>query len=222
LDFLSQSGRVRFRAALQREDFSATFFLIVFASTAGLCLYLFRWQLVSSLSVFVEPFIELVVWAFYVVAVIAAILRAIVARNRSMEYRLLPLIVAAISTSIFLFVPFTALELKLDFREHLEPRTAAAQRILIREAGAKATPPWQPRSEKLSRSEAGLSEDGEVMVALNNKDQFVFFYTFRGILEHYSGFVYSATDAPPEDSDFGSTLVEVDHLRKNWYWVASR
>jgi hypothetical protein len=73
----------------------------------------------------------------------------------------------------------------------------------------------------LAGSEHRLSDDGDVMVWHTPQKQMVFFFTFRGILDSFSGFVYSANDTPPAREEFGGEWIEVEHLRKNWYWAAS-
>src|SRR5206468_2166254 len=66
---------------------------------------------------------------------------------------------------------------------------------------------------------ADLSEGGEIDIARAGPRPVVMFLTFRGILDHYAGFVYcedgvSATDALFETSSKDS--IEHDG---HWYWV---
>lgn len=58
---------------------------------------------------------------------------------------------------------------------------------------------------------------GEIIV----EDGRVFFFTFRGILDNFSGFVYSPTDANPRQGDFGGDVKEIVKLEKHWYFVGS-
>lgn len=44
----------------------------------------------------------------------------------------------------------------------------------------------------------------------------IFFFTYRGVLDRYSGFEYSADDKPPVSS---SKAKQVLHLQTNWYWA---
>jgi len=49
----------------------------------------------------------------------------------------------------------------------------------------------------------------------------IFFFDYRGILDSFSGFVYSTNDSPPRQGEFGGKFVEVIRLQKNWFWATS-
>ncbi|MNR19056.1 hypothetical protein D3C85_1358200 [compost metagenome] len=49
----------------------------------------------------------------------------------------------------------------------------------------------------------------------------VFFFTFRGILDNFSGFIYSSSDQEPQQEDFGGDFKEIKRIDNNWYWVSS-
>jgi hypothetical protein len=135
--------------------------------------------------------------------------------------RFTPLALALVALSIFVFTPFTEIHLKSDFHTYRQRREEAAQRILSSATTGNSTPEGQVEFQKLPETEKSLSDDGEVMVA--RQKRMVFFFTFRGVLAHFSGFVYSVTDAPPGNADFEGEgdFVETSRLSKNWYWVAS-
>ena len=49
----------------------------------------------------------------------------------------------------------------------------------------------------------------------------IFFFTFRGILDNFSGFIYRSDDNPPLNGDFSGDFVEMKKLRSHWFWAAS-
>ena len=209
------------RETFRRKSFSGIFYLICATSVAGLAISLFRWQVVHWLTLFVEPLIELLIWGFYGCSVLITILFAVIAKSRSIGERILPLAMTALSLIIFLLVPFTKLELAADFRVHQNERSEVAKQILANAQIRKLTKPMEPETVNLDSSSQSLSEDGKVMVIRDGNKEMVFFFTFRGILDRYSGFVYSATNAPPGKNDFGGELLEVEPLADHWYWAAS-
>jgi hypothetical protein len=50
----------------------------------------------------------------------------------------------------------------------------------------------------------------------------VFFFTFRGILDNYAGFLYVPSGGKPtEYSDLNEPQsVEIEHLEGNWYYAS--
>jgi hypothetical protein len=65
-----------------------------------------------------------------------------------------------------------------------------------------------------------LSKGGGDIMA-ENQGNMVFFFTYRGILDNFSGFIYSAGDLEPQNDDFGGDYKEIKKMAKNWYWVSS-
>jgi hypothetical protein len=122
------------------------------------------------------------------------------------------------SSADFVFVPFTELVVKADFYFNLSKRTTAVERILRTSGPAETN--TSGRGDRVGLP--GLSDGDEGFYWHSGQKQMVLFLTFRGILGHFSGFVFSATDALPEDEDFGCRLAESEHLRRNWYWIACR
>jgi hypothetical protein len=118
-------------------------------------------------------------------------------------------------------VPFTSIYLKFNFAAFQRQRTAIAERLLSPEFEMTSQSNGCGHIVNLSGSNWWLSEEGEVMVCASNAKEMVFFFTFRGILGHFSGFIYSADDAAPQEGDFGGRWIEIEHLRKRWYWASS-
>jgi hypothetical protein len=219
---LSAANRAaRYIFDFDRARLPRVFYFVGATSALSLIVDSVRWQLVSILTVFVAPFIELVILAPFV-GVVWAILHAIFPLRGSRPNRFSPLLLSLTTAAILVFVPFDWILLKVDFAINLHSRTVAAERIL---AGIQQESPMSGgRGDlvHLNGFQHRLSEDGDVMVWHTAQKQMVFFFTFRGILDSFSGFIYSANDLPPEKEDFGGEWVEVQHLRKNWYWAASR
>jgi len=199
----------------QRQT-SAVLPTTVVVSALGLLISIFRWKLVAFFTPFIEPFFEFVVFGAFCAAFIWSLVYALVPMRGFTRKRLLPFAVALAALLIFVFFPFTKMTLKADFYFNLAERTAAAERI-VRDSKA-AVSGEGGRGDRVELP--GLSESDEGFYWHNQSKQLVLFLTFRGILGHFSGFVYSATDASPEDEDFGCRLVQVEHFRPKWYWVA--
>ncbi len=198
--------------------------LLVASCASGLVLFVsvFRWTLVEYLTPFLEPLFEMVAGAFFLAALIWSLVHLIRTWTRGPLMAMLPSLFCLGTATIAVFVPFTALTTDFDFRFHYAARTAVVNDVL---AGR-----YENRIE--SRGGRGdlialpahlsyLSSGGEI-VRQHEDRTLILFFSFRGVLDSFSGFVYSSDDAPPKNDDFGGQFVEVNRLRKNWFWAASR
>lgn len=122
---------------------------------------------------------------------------------------------------IVLFVPFTAIAIDLDFRINYEKR---AQVVSMVESGKLQPNINYNRSLILLPARyRGLSNGGgEIVVERAGNATEILFYSFRGVLGNFSGFVYRTDDRAPTRGDLGGNFVEIEKLREKWYWVAAR
>jgi hypothetical protein len=188
-----------------------------------LLLSIFRWTRVEWLTPFIEPLLELVVSAVFLGVTIWALVHFIRRRRSLGTIRsVTPLAIDLLVLAIVIFVPFTKITIMLDFRWHLAKRTEVVDAVIdgkmnvARSGGRGDLIHLPPKFQDLS---AG---GGDIMVTKKNGQVSIFFFSYRGILDSFSGFVYSTDNAKPEKGDFGGNFVEVEQLRPNWYWAASR
>jgi hypothetical protein len=67
-----------------------------------------------------------------------------------------------------------------------------------------------------------LSEDGSVFVWRDGKDSWTLFFTFKGVLDSFAGFVYASNGKiPPADAFLGEPI-QIIKLAPNWYWYSSK
>lgn len=62
---------------------------------------------------------------------------------------------------------------------------------------------------------------GEIVLEKKPRGYSVLFFTYRGILDNFSGFVYVSNDQKPLKNDFDGDFKEIERLERNWYWVGS-
>jgi hypothetical protein len=189
---------------------------------SAIFLGLFRWTLVEYLTVFLEPLVEAAAAIFFVVSLIWSTIHLFRQRKKGPATAAIPLGVNVITALIVVFVPFTRLTIALDFRVLCAIRTEVARDVL---AGK-----YENKIEHLGSGDLitlpgrlfYLSSGGEIVRERRANDTLILFFSFRGILSSFSGFVYSPDDRPPENGDFGGRFSEIDRLRQNWFWVSSR
>jgi hypothetical protein len=145
------------------------------------------------------------VWFFLLVSLTWSIVHALRKRRQRIAIAVLPLAVNVCTLLIAFFVPFTAVTIDIDFRTHLNARAAVVQDLL---AGR-----YEKQVESLGgygdlialpNSKAYLSSGGgEILRYRRQNDTLILFFSYRGVLDSFSGFVYSTDDVPPQSGDFG-------------------
>jgi hypothetical protein len=202
---------------------SRAFILSLCALFALLIVNLFRWTLVEYLTPFMEPLLEAGVGLFFFVSLVWSVVHLVRKRRGGIANAFTPLAVNIATALVVILVPFTELTTNFDFRAHLNARTAVVDDVLagkyenrVQVAGGRgdliALPP------QLS----GLSSSGgEILRVRRQNDTLILFFDYRGILDSFSGFVYSTDDLPPKSGDFGGRFFAIERLRAHWFWVSS-
>jgi hypothetical protein len=196
----------------------------ILLSACVLSISIFRWTLVDLLTIFLEPLLEMAVgivflgvltWSFY------HFLRK--RKTRGMRSGV-PLLINACVLLIVVFVPFDAITTKVDFYANYGRRMKVVDDVLhgkmdkyVTQRGADGDMIHLPVNY------LGLSSGGGDIIKYRRDGQnLILFYSFRGILRSFSGFVYVTGNATPQNGDFGENFFEIEKLKPNWYWVASK
>jgi hypothetical protein len=210
--------------SVRRNLASPALILALCALGTAILVSLFRWTLVEYLTPFLEPLLEIGVGILFLVSLIWSTVHLIRMRHDGLATAFLPVAVNTVAALIVVFVPFTELTTNLNFRFRLNDRMAVVNDVLagkyqnqIQSAGGRGDLIALPA--RLS----GLSSSGGEIVRFHRQsDTLVLFFDYRGILDSFSGFVYSTDDLPPGPGDFGAKFFEIERLRKNWFWISSR
>jgi hypothetical protein len=177
------------------------------------------WILFDMLFFFM-PFLTIIVCAVFFCVIVWSVVH-ICRRKRFRKIKAyIPFIIQMTSLIIVLTVPFTSIMLDLDFRLHLKQREKVVSKVIS--GDLKPNVSHNPSLIHLPSWYGHLSKGGgDIMVERNGNETYVFFFFFRGILDNFSGFMYRSDDTPPQNGDFGGEFIEIERLKKNWYWVAA-
>ncbi|MBD5798595.1 hypothetical protein BHU24_28765 [Bacillus pseudomycoides] len=185
--------------------------------TSGLILILYhflQWYLVELLTPFAMPFLSLTIHGWFFVMFILTIIHVIKYKNWK------PFVIQIIIIVFWLCTPFTLIYLKLDFIIHKENRTEVVELINHKELTPNVN--HDNRQIHLPKQFATTSKGGgDVRIQHGENGISVFFFTYRGILDNFSGFIYAPNDVKPNKSDFNSEFKEITKIEKNWYYVSS-
>jgi hypothetical protein len=175
---------------------------------------LFQWDLVDIITEFLMLPIWLFVYAFFIIMTIWTLIHLF--KKRKWQ----PFVIQLITISLWFFFPFNQVNLDLNFKIHQDKREEVATKI---ENGViKPNVSDSPSLIQLPKKYTQLSKGGgDIVVETKGKAKSILFFTYRGMLDNFSGFVYNPNDNKPSKSDFNGDFEQIKKVHKNWYYVSS-
>ncbi|MEI4525703.1 hypothetical protein [Priestia megaterium] len=175
---------------------------------------LFQWDLVDIITEFLMLPIWLFVYAFFIIMTIWTLIHLF--KKRKWQ----PFVIQLITISLWFLFPFNQVNLDLNFKIHQDKREEVATKI---ENGIiKPNVSDSPSLIQLPKKYTQLSKGGgDIVVETKGKAKSILFFTYRGMLDNFSGFVYNPNDNKPSKSDFNGDFKQIKKVHKNWYYVAS-
>lgn len=127
----------------------------------------------------------------------------------------LPLILCV--TLIFLLIdrPLSPLFQKIEFSFKLDKREDVARQIIndkIKPSNDRGDLFLVPKKY----NKFFLSDGNEVMKI----DDKLFFFTVRGILDNFAGYVFSPSGVEPTNEDVQATIIKIQKMNNNWYYIS--
>jgi hypothetical protein len=188
--------------------------LSLISSLLVILVSLFQWDLIDIITEFLMLPIWLFVYAFFIIMTIWTLIHLL--KNRKWQ----PFVIQLITILLWFFFPFNQINLDLNFRIHQDKREEVATKI---ENGViKPNVPNSPSLIQLPKEYTQLSKGGgDIVVETKGKAKSILFFTYRGMLDNFSGFVYNPNDNKPSKSDFNGDFKQIKKVHKNWYYVSS-
>ena len=181
---------------------------------------LFQWSLIDLLTPFLIIPLLGVIWIIYLSTWIWSI--AYLLHHRKKWRKSCAAFAVCFGTFlIVLLVPFTQIWLKYDFWVN---RSAREQVVLEIDRG-KLIPNVAHNSSliALGKNYPNLSMGGnEIVVEEHDRKKYIFFFTFRGILDSYSGFIWipRGGDSNKYSDAHKSDLTEIVPFAENWFYAS--
>ncbi|KWU67698.1 hypothetical protein [Priestia megaterium] len=175
---------------------------------------LFQWDLADIITEFLMLPIWLFVYAFFIIMTIWTLIHLF--KKRKWQ----PFLIQLITISLWFSFPFNQVNLDLNFKIHQDKREEVATKI---ENGViKPNVSDSPSLIQLPKKYTQLSKGGgDIAVETKGKAKSILFFTYRGMLDNFSGFVYNPNDNKPSKSDFNGDFKQIKKVHKNWYYVSS-
>jgi len=177
----------------------------------------FEWTLIGWLTVFLAPLLSLAIWILFALVCTASLIHALRGRV-PLRRRMLPLGISSAVLLLVLWVPWTPIWLDLNFRLYRSDRMQVVTQV--QSGTLRPNVSYNPTLISLPRGLRHVSKGGgEVVVQHYAGGMEVLFFTFRGILDNYAGFVYRSDGSSPRGEM--EEYREVERLTEHWYWVSS-
>lgn len=180
----------------------------------------FQWNIIDAIT----PFLGLPLLGLaWLLVMLSAVLAATYAYRHRCKgaFAFAPLAVSTGALLLAFFVPFTQLWLYANF--HLNK---SAREQVVEKVRSGVFKPNVAHNAKLIalQNDSGVSMGSDKIIVegpLNNP--YVFFFTFRGILDNYSGFLWVPDEGKPEQfSDADESGTEIESFGGNWYFIGHR
>lgn len=195
---------------------------LIFCITVSVLIILFEFFKWSFGALF-TPFFYL---PFYAVIRLCFLMGALFSITCLFKYKkiginaLSPLLVLIFAFMIIKFVPFTNLWLKAEFLIYKSKREDIVKKVYAGELVANVG--YNTNLIALKNHWPLISKGGnEIITEEHNRQKYVLFFTYRGFLDNYSGFLYVPKKGDPKlFSDLGEPGTQIIKWHKNWYYVS--
>lgn len=196
--------------------------IILISSLSSVMLILIqmlRWSLIETITPFLEPVIEVVLYGFFLATFIWAIIYFIKNGKSIGKCAIIPFLIHVITLIIVCLVPFTTILINLDFSFNYADRQKIIS--LVESDNLKIDSSKGNSLVELPSKYKHLSSGGEIIVERNSSSTSILFYTYRGVLENFSGFIYSSDSGFLQEEKFNSDYKQIIKFREHWFWVSS-
>lgn len=174
-------------------------------------------RFISNILVAIYIYFPLTLLLFIggIVLFILSVVHIFKAHRKTSVKSFLPLILSI--TLIFLIIdrPLSPLFQNIEFSFKLDKREDVARQILNNEIK-----PSNDRGDLFlvpkKYNKFSLSDGNEVMKIGDS----LFFFTVRGILDNFSGYFFSPSGVEPTNEDVQATIIKMQKMNNNWYYVS--
>ncbi|MGC9933910.1 hypothetical protein [Priestia aryabhattai] len=156
----------------------------------------------------------LFVYVFFIIITVCTLIQLF--KNRKWQ----PFVIQLITIGLWFFFPFDQVNLDLNFKINQDKREEVTAKV---ENGViKPNVSDNPSLIQLPKEYTQLSKGGgDIAVETKGKAKSILFFTYRGMLDNFSGFVYDPNDNKPLKTDFDGDFKQIEKVHKNWYYVSS-
>lgn len=155
--------------------------------------------------------VVIILFFMFVLAVTSIIINLI--KNKKINF--IPIFISLFAFIIIVFAPLTEMYVTIDYYLYHSKREDIIEMLYNAEQVNRNSYIY-----KLPEKYQSLSCDGEIVIENDYKNKIILFYTYRGIMDSFSGFIYVPNSYVLYDEVYGSEIIKKIKFNENWYWVA--
>ncbi|MCM3729011.1 hypothetical protein M3226_25550 [Neobacillus cucumis] len=173
--------------------------LAIISSVIVILYMFFQWKIIDMITEFLMLPVLLIVFGFFIFITIRAIITLF--KNKNWK----PLVIQVFTILLLIFIPFNQIILNLNFKWNKSEREQVAN--MVKNGELKPNVSYNSSLIHLPKEYTHLSSGGgDIVVEKSGKNYNILFFTYRGILDNFSGFVYTANDRKPSKKGLMETL----------------
>ncbi|TMP83109.1 hypothetical protein CWB73_02600 [Pseudoalteromonas phenolica] len=192
----------------------------VWISIFTILIMAFQWSIIDWITPLLMPFLIFLVFVIFLIG-LGFSLSCLFKFKQIRWLAIVPLATQLLTFVILEFVPFTKLWVNADFHLYESQRQEIVERVYSGELVPNVE--YNSSMIALGSEYSKVSMGGnEIQIQDINGLKYVFFFTFRGILDNYSGFLYVPDGGDPINF---ADLNEEDETQiikyaDNWYYTS--
>ncbi|WP_420628260.1 hypothetical protein [Candidatus Leptofilum sp.] len=175
-----------------------------------------QWFLVRFLTPFLMAPALLCSWGLFAILMLITIVYFFREVRKTPKKASLPLLINIVTFLILWFVPFTSLWLEFEFKLN---KSQYDEIVLMVEN--EQIQPGEIGLAQLPPGYENVSRGGQIIIQKENGVTSVFFFTFRGVLDSFSGYMYRSDDTPPPKNFIGDWF-QIERKESHWFFCASQ
>lgn len=193
---------------------NSLFYLSIFSSVLVILYMFFQWKMVEVITEFLMLPVILLVFGIFVLITILAVITLF--KNKNWK----PIVIQIATIILVFIIPFNQIMSDFDFKINKSKREQVVKMV---ESG-ELKPNVSYNSELIhlpSKYKHLSSGGGDIVIEKSNNGYDILFFTYRGMMDNFSGFAYTVNDQKPFTKAFNGDFKEIDKMDKNWFFVGS-
>ncbi|MCA9354441.1 MAG: hypothetical protein KC877_02895 [Candidatus Kaiserbacteria bacterium] len=186
--------------------------LCYFAAVVVLLFTYFQWDIINIVTPFLIIFVAGPVYIFYLVTLVLSVVY-LFKKWKSLKYNaMIPFGASYIALILLTAFPFVEAKIYIDFYVNKYQFNRTVE--MVHSGEIYPNTDYNRSMIHLPLGYRHLSKGGgDIEVGEN----YVFFFTFRGVLDNFSGYVYGHADPK---RDLGCDVIDDIDLGNNWKWIS--
>lgn len=168
---------------------------------------------IEDIDFFLVIFLFPAAWLLFLVAFVVSVIASFKYKQVGVA-ALLPIGVQIVAILLVLLIPFSNIWLDINFALHKRQREKVVAKVNRGEL--------KPYNIMVIDEYPNVSMGGNaIIVEEHDRKKYVFFYTFRGILDSYEGFLYVPQGGDPRKfEDLSDQQSEIRRWEGHWFYVS--